>query len=187
MRFLPTKLAGVVRIEPFVHKDPRGFFFEAYHKQKFKEAGIPVEFVQSNHSQSVKRTLRGLHAQLKKPQGKLIRVLKGEIFDVAVDIRENSPTFGRWEGFTLSQHNFTQLYVPPGFAHGFCVLSDVAEVEYMCTDFYDPMDEASILWNDPDIGIRWPIKNPILSDRDRDAKRLREFVSGMKSKAKIGL
>ena len=167
MRFVPTELPGVLVIEPDVHQDARGFFVETYHAEKYREGGIEGPFVQDNHSRSVKGTLRGLHLQLRRPQGKLIRVIEGEIYDVAVDVRRGSPTFGCWIGVTLSAANFKQCYVPPGFAHGFCVVSDDAQVEYKCTDLYDPASEIGIAWNDPALGIIWPIAEPLLSDRDR--------------------
>lgn len=167
MRFTPLALPEVVLVEPDVHRDARGFFLETYHLEKYREGGILGPFVQDNHSRSVRGTLRGLHAQRRRPQGKLVRAVEGEMFDVAVDIRRGSPTFGRWVGVRLSGENFRQLYVPPGFAHGFCVLSDVVNVEYKCTDFYDPADEIGLAWNDPDVGIEWPIADPIVSDKDR--------------------
>jgi dTDP-4-dehydrorhamnose 3,5-epimerase len=176
MRFVPTELSGVLVIEPDVYRDERGFFLETYHAQKYAAAGIPATFVQDNHSGSARNTVRGLHAQRRRPQGKLIRVLQGEIFDVTVDIRRGSPTFGRWLGVELSAQNFRQCYIPPGFAHAFCVLSDWAEFEYKCTDFYDPSDEIQLLWNDPDIGIRWPVRDPLLSDKDRTARPLAEIM-----------
>ena len=177
MKVLPTNLPGVLIIEPDVFQDTRGFFLETYHAQKYREAGIPETFVQDNHSRSTLGTLRGLHAQQHQhPQGKLVRVIHGEVFDVAVDIRRGSPTFKRWVSVTLSAENFRQMYVPPGFAHGFCVLSEIAEVEYKCTDFYDPEDEIGILWNDPEIGVEWPVKEPILSEKDQKAPRLAEVV-----------
>jgi dTDP-4-dehydrorhamnose 3,5-epimerase len=169
VRFVPTALPGVLVIEPDVHRDPRGFFLETYHHSKYREGGIDVTFVQHNHSCSSRGTLRGLHAQRARPQAKLIRVLQGEIFDVAVDIRRGSPTFLRWVSVTLSAENFRQCFVPIGFAHGFCVLSESAAVEYNCTDYYTPQDELRILWNDPAIGVVWPIREPLLSDKDRDA------------------
>ena len=138
MKAIPTELPGVVVIEPAVHRDPRGFFLETYHQRKYAELGIPGPLVQDNHSNSVQGTLRGLHAQLQRPQGKLVRAVHGEMFDVAVDIRRGSPTFGRWVGAVLSGENFRQLWIPPGFAHGFCVLSERVDVEYKCSDFYDP-------------------------------------------------
>jgi dTDP-4-dehydrorhamnose 3,5-epimerase len=176
MRVLPTDLPDVLIIEPTVYRDNRGFFLETYHARRYREAGIAVSFVQDNHSRSIRGTLRGLHAQHQHLQGKLVRVLQGEVFDVAVDIRRGSPTFGRWVGVSLSAENFRQCYIPPGFAHGFCVVSDIAEVEYKCTDFYDPTDELGVLWNDPDIGIAWPVREPILSAKDRSASRLAELT-----------
>jgi dTDP-4-dehydrorhamnose 3,5-epimerase len=167
MNVIPTALPGVLVIEPRVIRDARGFFVETYHARRYREAGIDVTFVQDNHSRSVRGTLRGLHWQAERPQGKLVRVLVGEVYDVAVDIRLDSPTFGKWVGFTLSAENFRQAWIPPGFAHGFCVTSEVAEVEYKCTDFYDPPSERGLIWNDPDVGIEWPIQEPILSARDQ--------------------
>ena len=176
MKFLKTELEGVILIEPDVYRDGRGFFFECYHAQKYLEGGIPAVFVQDNHSASVRRTLRGLHAQRLRPQGKLVRVLEGEIFDVAADVRRGSPTFGRWISIMLSAENFRQCYVPPGFLHGFCVQSKRAQVEYKVTDFYDPADELGVIWNDPELGIQWPVKDPILSEKDRRHSRLAEIV-----------
>jgi dTDP-4-dehydrorhamnose 3,5-epimerase len=175
MNFIKTKLSGVIIIEPDVHRDPRGFFLETYHQKKYVEAGIPGPFVQDNHSKSTKGILRGLHAQRSRPQGKLVRVLQGKVFDVAVDIRRSSPTFALWVGVALSSDDFKQIFVPPGYAHGFVVLSDTAEVEYKCTDLYDPADEIRLLWNDPQIKIDWPIKDPILSDKDRNAQTLQSL------------
>jgi dTDP-4-dehydrorhamnose 3,5-epimerase len=166
VRFVPTAIPGVLIIEPDVHRDPRGFFLETYHAEKYRAAGIEGPFVQDNHSRSVAGTLRGLHLQLRHAQGKLVRVIEGEIFDVAVDVRRGSPAFGRWVGVTLTAENFRQCYVPPGFAHGFAVLSPTAQVEYKCTDVYDPKSELGIAWNDPSIGIEWPVAEPVLSDRD---------------------
>jgi dTDP-4-dehydrorhamnose 3,5-epimerase len=167
MKVIPTRLPEVLLIEPTVHRDVRGFFVETYHARRYAEAGLGVTFVQDNHSRSTRGTLRGLHWQVEHPQGKLVRALTGEIFDVAVDIRPVSPTFGQWVGVTISADRFTQVYVPPGFAHGFCVTSDVAEVEYKCTAFYEPAAERGLIWNDPEVGIRWPIADPILSARDQ--------------------
>jgi len=166
VRFTPTALPGVVLIEPDVHRDERGFFLESYQERRYRENGIPGPFVQDNHSHSLRGTLRGLHAQLRRPQGKLVRSLGGEMFDVAVDIRRGSPHFGRWVGVTLSGENFRQLYIPPGFAHGFCVMSDRVDVEYKCTDYYDPGGEVSVAWNDPSIGVEWPVTDPVLSPKD---------------------
>ena len=175
MRFVPTDLSEVLLVEPDVYRDERGFFLETYHARKYQTAGIPGVFVQDNHSRSVRGTVRGLHAQRQRPQGKLIRVLQGEIFDVAVDIRRGSPTFRRWVGVTLSAENFRQVYVPPGFAHGFCVISDTADVAYKCTELYDSADEFGVRWNDPDIGIAWPVREPLLSEKDRTAPALAEL------------
>jgi len=167
VRLVPTDLPDVLIVEPDVHRDARGYFLETYHAEKYRAAGIPGPFVQDNHSRSVARTLRGLHLQVRRPQGKLVRVVEGEIFDVAVDVRRGSPAFGRWVGHTLSSANFRQCWVPPGFAHGFCVLSPFAHVEYKCTDVYDPAAEIGIAWDDPALGIVWPIDRPIVSRRDR--------------------
>jgi dTDP-4-dehydrorhamnose 3,5-epimerase len=176
MKFLPTALPEVVLVEPDVYGDDRGFFLETYQKQKYGAAGLPGEFVQDNHSFSIRGTLRGLHAQLRDPQGKLIRVVLGEIFDVAVDIRPESPTFGRWVGEVLSGENHHQLWVPPGFAHGFCVMSESAHVLYKCTTLYNKDDEIAVLWNDPEIGISWPTETPLLSPRDLGAPKLAEIL-----------
>jgi dTDP-4-dehydrorhamnose 3,5-epimerase len=172
MRFLPTEIPGVVIIEPDVHRDGRGFFLETYHERQYARHGIAGPFVQDNHSHSVRGTLRGLHAQQRRPQGKLVRAVDGEMFDVAVDIRRGSPTFRRWVGVVLSGENFRQLYIPPGLAHGFCVLSEWVDVEYKCTDFYEPGDELTVAWNDPAIGVSWPFTEPILSAKDADAPPL---------------
>jgi len=182
MKFTPLKLPGVVLVEPTVFPDERGFFLETFHERKYREGGVPAmgaSFVQDNQSRSVQGTLRGLHSQRLRPQGKLVRAIEGEIFDVAVDVRRGSPTFAKWVGVTLSAENFHQLYVPPGFMHGFCVLSSVAQVEYKCTDFYTPNDEQSIIWNDPDIGIEWPVANPVISPKDRAAPRLAEILPAL--------
>jgi dTDP-4-dehydrorhamnose 3,5-epimerase len=175
MKFLPTQLPGVLIVEPNVYRDQRGWFLETYHVQKYREGGIPLPFVQDNCSSSVRGTLRGLHLQMIRPQGKLIRVIRGEIFDVAVDTRRGSPTFASWVGVALSGQDFKQLYIPPGFAHGFCVLSDVAEVEYKCTDVYMPGGEVTIRWDDPGIGIQWPSTCPILSSKDAAGKSLADL------------
>jgi dTDP-4-dehydrorhamnose 3,5-epimerase len=181
MRFTPTELPEVLIIEPDVYRDARGFFLETFQERKYREGGIAAAFVQDNHSRSMRGTLRGLHAQRTRPQGKLIRVIEGEIFDVAVDIRKGSPTFRRWVGVTLSADDFRQCWVPQGFAHGFCVTSDVAEVEYKCTDLYDPADEIGFLWNDPDVGVRWPVADPILSEKDARAPTLRDLLDRLPS------
>jgi dTDP-4-dehydrorhamnose 3,5-epimerase len=175
IEILPTLLKEVLIIQPKVFSDHRGFFFESYNEKNFRDAGVNVAFVQDNHSRSLKNTLRGLHYQINPGQGKLVRTVAGEIFDVAVDIRWNSPTFGKWVGVNLSAENKKQLYVPVGFAHGFCVISDYAEVIYKCTDYYSPKDERGILWNDPQIGIHWPATAPLLSDRDQKHPHLLEI------------
>ena len=173
MRVTETDLPGVLIIAPTVHGDPRGFFVETWHRDRYAEHGIDLAFVQDNHSKSGKGILRGLHAQVgAHAQGKLIRVISGAIYDVAVDIRTGSPTFGRHAGIELTSDNHHQLWVPPGFAHGFCVLSDAAEVAYKCTAPYDPASELSIKWDDPSIGIPWPITDPILSEKDQGAMLL---------------
>lgn len=167
MKFVKTALPGVLRVEPEVFRDERGYFFEIYHHEKFSDAGVPHHFVQDNQSRSIKGTLRGLHAQRRSPQGKLVRALSGSIFDVAVDIRANSPDLGRWVGVELSDENLRSLWVPPGFAHGFLVMSEEAVVEYKCTDLYDRSDEIGVTWNDPRIGIDWPLSDsPLLSPKD---------------------
>lgn len=173
MNVVKTKLHNCVIIEPKVFGDERGFFLETFQTERYAAlAGINLLFVQDNHSRSSKAVLRGLHYQKTKPQGKLVRVVRGEVYDVAVDIRQDSPTFGQWEGVILSEENKRQFWVPPGFAHGFLVLSETADFEYKCTDFYDPSDEGSVLWNDPDLDIPWPIATPNLSDKDASADRL---------------
>lgn len=176
-KFIKTSIQGVVIVEPTVFGDERGYFMETYHQGEFKQAGLDLSFVQDNQSKSTKGVMRGLHFQYNNPQGKLVRVIKGEVFDVAVDLRGNSPTYGKWEAIVLSESNKKQFYVPEGFAHGFMVLSDEAEFTYKCTDFYDPEDEGGILWNDPDIGIKWPIDNVeevVLSEKDKNWKTLSE-------------
>lgn len=170
MHFTPSPtLPEIIIIEPEPFQDDRGYFLEMYHKAKFVEAGIKGDFVQDNRSRSRQGTIRGLHYQVRKPQGKLVWVLSGKIFDVAVDIRRNSPTSGKWQGIMLSSENKKGIYIPPNFAHGFCVVSEEAEVFYKCTEFYSPQDECTIRWNDPDLSIEWPIKSPILSEKDATA------------------
>lgn len=173
MNVVKTKLHDCVIIEPKVFGDERGFFLETFQAERYAElAGITLPFVQDNHSRSSNAVLRGLHYQKKKPQGKLVRVVRGEVYDIAVDIRHGSSTFGQWEGIILSEENKRQFWVPPGFAHGFLVLSDTADFEYKCTDYYDASDEGSILWDDPDLDISWPIDQPKLSDKDASAPKL---------------
>ena len=175
MKVTPMDHPEVLLIEPAVYGDPRGFFMESWHAKKYAEHGLTEAFVQDNHSRSIRGVLRGLHYQLKHPQGKLVRVVLGEVFDVAVDIRRGSPRFGEWVGVHLSAANHRQLYIPPGFAHGFCTLSEQADFLYKCTDFYAAGDEYGVIWNDPDIGIEWPDMEYLLSDKDRVFSRLREM------------
>ncbi len=172
MKVLETELPGVLIIEPMVFGDARGFFLETYRQDSYREAGIPEHFVQDNHSRSRRGVLRGLHYQLSQPQGKLVSVTRGRVFDVVVDIRRGSAAFGRWAAAILDDDNHRQLYVPPGFAHGFCVLSDEADFVYKCTDYYHPESERGIAWNDPDIGIPWPITDVSLSRKDTGNPRL---------------
>ena len=173
MNIIKTKLQDHVIIEPKIFDDKRGFFLETFQTSRYADlAGIILPFVQDNHSRSSKGVLRGLHFQKTKPQGKLVRVVRGEVYDVAVDIRRDSNTFGQWEAVVLSEDNKRQVWIPPGFAHGFVTLSDIADFEYKCTDYYDPVDEASVLWSDPNLDISWPVENPILCDKDASGKRL---------------
>jgi dTDP-4-dehydrorhamnose 3,5-epimerase len=168
MKITKTKINGLILIEPNIFPDNRGFFFESYSRKKYAEAGIDCEFIQDNHSASTKDTLRGLHYQLPPhTQAKLVRVSQGSIFDVAVDLRKDSPTYKQWEGFYLSAENQKQLYIPKGFAHGFCVLSDYAEFLYKCDAYYSAENDRGLLWNDPEIGIEWPITDPLLSEKDK--------------------
>jgi len=177
LRVVPAEIPGVLLVEPDVHRDDRGYFLETFHADKYRAAGIAGPFVQDNHSRSVVDTVRGLHMQIDPAQAKLIRVVEGEIFDVAVDLRRGSPTFGRWVGHTLSAGNFRQCYIPHGFAHAFCVRSAFALVEYKCSAFYNPAGEIGVAWNDPAIGIRWPIERPLLSPRDERNPRLAEVMA----------
>ena len=172
MKFIETKLPGVVVVEPDVFRDARGFFLETFQARRYRDAGIDRAFVQDNHSRSSRGTLRGLHAQRRTPQAKLVRAVRGEIFDVAVDLRPHSPRFGEWVGARLSEDNFRQLFVPEGFAHGFCVLSEVAEVEYKCSAFYDRADEIGFRWDTA--GIEWPVDEPLLSPKDAALPSLAE-------------
>jgi dTDP-4-dehydrorhamnose 3,5-epimerase len=177
VKIINTKIADVKIIEPQVFGDNRGLFLESFHAGRYAEkAGIDLPFVQDNHSRSTKGVLRGLHFQKTKPQGKLVRVVLGEVFDVAVDIRSGSPTYGQWEGIILTEENKRQFWVPPGFAHGFVVLSDFADFEYKCTDYYDPTDEGSIRWNDPDLAIDWPINEALLSEKDANAPWFKDLL-----------
>lgn len=177
MEFIPTDIPDVIIIKPRVFGDERGFFIETWEERKFAEAGLPWQFVQDNHSRSAKHTLRGLHYQIMQPQGKLVRVVAGEVFDVVVDLRRSSRTFGKWIGTTLSAENKQQLWVPPGLAHGFLALSETADFVYKCTDYYAPQHERTLMWNDPRLGIEWPLppgQAPVLSDKDKAGKRLHE-------------
>ena len=166
MNIVSTELPEVLLVEPAVYRDSRGYFMETYHAKKFREQGLPEHFVQDNHSRSVQGVLRGLHYQLKHPQGKLVRVVNGEVFDVAVDIRKGSPNFGRWVGVVISAENHRQMYIPPGFAHGYCTISETADFLYKCTEQYAPGDEYGIMWSDPEIGIKWPSMEYLLSEKD---------------------
>lgn len=178
MKVIDTKIADVKIIQPKVFGDERGFFLETFEKRRYQEMlNIDYDFVQDNHSRSTYGVLRGLHFQTKHAQGKLVRVVRGEVFDVAVDIRKDSPTYGQWEGVILSEENKTQFWIPPGLAHGFVVLSDIADFEYKCTDYYTPGFEGCLAWDDPDIGIKWPIDFlPVLSDKDKLGKSLVDIV-----------
>jgi dTDP-4-dehydrorhamnose 3,5-epimerase len=175
MKITETKLPGVLLIEPKVFGDERGFFLENFNAKRYADIGIVGNFVQDNHSRSSKGVLRGLHFQKQFPQGKLVFLTRGTVFDVAVDIRKDSPTFGQWVGVTLTAKNHQQFYIPPGFAHGFCVLSEIADFHYKCTDYYHPEDEGSLRWNDPDVGIAWELADPILSPKDANASFLKDL------------
>jgi dTDP-4-dehydrorhamnose 3,5-epimerase len=176
-KVVETKLDGVVLLEPEVHGDPRGFMVETYRRDAWAELGIDVEFVQHNHSRSAKGTLRGIHFQTEPGQAKLVRCPRGRIFDVAVDLRRDSPTFGQWEGHELDDESHRQLYVPVGFGHGFAVLSEEADVTYLLSSVYDPATEAGIAWDDPDVGVDWPVEKPLLSERDKAAPRLADVAA----------
>jgi dTDP-4-dehydrorhamnose 3,5-epimerase len=176
MRRLPTRLDGLVLLEPDAFGDERGFFVETYRAREWSEHGVPAEFVQDNHSRSRRGTLRGIHFQLSPGQGKLVRCARGAVVDVVVDLRRDSPTFGEWESVQLDDERHRQLWIPVGFGHGFCVLSDVADFAYKCTSYYDPATEAGIRFDDPDIGIEWPAMEWIHSERDRTAPRLSEIA-----------
>ncbi len=177
MKIIDTRINDVKIIQPTVYGDARGFFLETFEKRRYQQLlGIDAEFVQDNYSRSGRHVLRGLHFQRTQPQGKLVRVARGEVFDVAVDIRPDSPTFGQWTGAILSEENQTQLWIPPGLAHGFVVLSESADFEYKCTNYYNPQDEACLLWNDPTINIEWPVAAPQLSDKDKKGLPLTELM-----------
>lgn len=179
MKVIATKLPNVMIIEPKVFGDHRGFFLESYSEERYRElVGIELRFVQDNHSRSTKGVLRGLHFQVKKPQGKLVRVVRGEVLDVALDINPESATYGQYEAVLLSEDNHREFWVPPGYAHGFVVLSDIADFEYKCTDYYDPGDEGGVIWNDPQVGIDWQVDNPQLSDKDLALPTLAELNGG---------
>jgi dTDP-4-dehydrorhamnose 3,5-epimerase len=174
MKFTPLEIPDVILVEPDVFGDARGFFQETYHQGKYAAGGIPGPFVQDNFSLSRRGVLRGLHFQLRNPQGKLVFVARGEVFDVAVDLRRSSPTFGRWVGRYLNDRNHHQMWIPPGFGHGFCVLSDEVEFLYKCTQLYDPVDDRGIIWNDPEVGVVWPLAEPSLSGKDGKLPGLRD-------------
>lgn len=175
MKVRSCEIPGLLIIEPKVFGDARGFFLETWHRQRYREAGLDVDFVQDNLSSSRRGTIRGLHFQNPRAQGKLVWVIQGEVFDVAVDLRRSSPTFGRWHGLNLSSENRLQFYIPPGFAHGFAVLSETAIFAYKCTEFYSPADELTLQWNDPDVGVQWPFDDPVLSEKDRRGLRLKDL------------
>ena len=176
MKVINTRIDGVKIIEPKVFGDSRGFFLETFEKQRYQSLlDINFDFVQDNYSRSTKNVLRGLHFQKINPQGKLVRVVRGEVFDVAVDIRKDSPTYGQWEGVILSEENKKQFWIPPGLAHGFAVLTDIADFEYKCTDYYFPQYEECLLWNDPSVAIAWPVTQPLLSEKDKLGKFLKDL------------
>jgi dTDP-4-dehydrorhamnose 3,5-epimerase len=179
VRVAATDIPGVLIVEPDVHADSRGFFLETYHADRYRQHGIAGPFVQDNHSRSAAGTLRGLHLQIQHPQAKLIRVIEGEIFDVAVDVRRGSPSFGRWVGVVLTASTCKQMYIPAGFAHGFAVVGAAAQVEYKTTDFYNPAGEIGIAWNDPALAIGWPLSTPVLSARDAGHPRLADVMDAL--------
>ena len=185
MKIKQTSIKDLFIIEPTVFRDTRGYFLETFHNTQYEQSGIVCNFVQDNFSFSVKHVLRGLHFQMKKPQAKLVQVVSGHVYDVAVDIRPGSSTFGKWEGVHLTDRNNLQLFIPEGFAHGFCVLSNTAHFLYKCSDFYDPSDEYGILWSDPDISINWPVKNPILSEKDSKLPRLSEIFQNKQGQEEL--
>ncbi len=175
MKITRCDIAGLLTIEPKVFGDARGFFLETWNEQQYREAGLDLRFVQDNISSSRRGTLRGLHFQNPRSQGKLVWVIEGEVFDVAVDLRRSSPTFGRWHGLNLSGQNRLQFYIPTGFAHGFAVLSETALFAYKCTEFYSPQDELTLCWDDPDVGVKWPLNDPVLSEKDKQGVRLKDL------------
>jgi len=179
MQFERTSIPEVILCKPDVFRDERGFFMETYHADKYREGGVDCIFVQDNRSLSARNVLRGLHFQMRRPQTKLIACLHGEIFDVAVDIRRSSATFGHWVGGLLSEENAHQMFIPGGFAHGFCVLSESAEIMYKCSDFYDPLDDCGLIWNDPEVGVDWPCSSPVLSDKDKKQPFLSEILAAL--------
>lgn len=179
-RKLPTRLEGLVLIEPEIHADDRGFLLESFSEEGLRDLGIDLDFVQDNHSRSQRGTLRGIHFQTFPGQAKLVRCLRGKIWDVAVDLRRDSETFGQWEGYELDDEAHRQLFVPVGFGHGFCVLSDTADVAYKLSSYYAAESEAGLAWDDPDVGIEWPVEEPLLSDRDRQAPRLAEISESLR-------
>jgi dTDP-4-dehydrorhamnose 3,5-epimerase len=183
-RFLRQSVPDVILVEPDVHRDERGFFLETWQRDRYRESGIALEFVQDNHSRSAHGVLRGLHLQVEHPQGKLVRCVEGEVYDVAVDVRPGSPTFGQWSASTLSATNFQQLWVPPGFAHGFCVVSEHAQFEYKCTDFWARGDEITLAWDEPTLAIPWPVTDPSLSDKDRRGLSLAEVRERLEAAAR---
>lgn len=186
MKILKTDIPGVLQISPSVFCDDRGFFLETYEKKKYRSAGIKYQFVQDNYSRSKKNVVRGLHYQHTHMQGKLVRVVYGEAFDVAVDVRIGSPTFGKYTCVTLSAKSKNQLWIPPGFAHGYCAITEYADFEYKCTDFYYPQEEISIIWNDPDINIPWPTSLPILSEKDEIGSNLKKIPTHLLPKYEVG-
>ncbi len=185
MNIITTSIEGILIIEPQTFEDQRGFFMETYNQSRYVKAGVNKVFVQDNLSYSLKGTVRGLHFQIENPQAKLVYVITGEIFDVAVDIRPGSATFGQWTGIHLSDKNRRQLYIPEGFAHGFCVLSDTTHFFYKCSDFYAPKDEGGIICSDPDIGIRWPVENPTISEKDQQYPKLSDLTHGQLPISKV--
>jgi dTDP-4-dehydrorhamnose 3,5-epimerase len=180
LKRIETRIEGLILLEPEVHGDERGFLVETFRADDWAESGIDVEFVQENHSRSVRNTLRGIHFQTSPGQAKLVRCVRGTIWDVAVDLRRDSPTFGEWEGQEISDENHRAVWIPVGFGHGFCVLSDLADVTYQLSSYFDPATEAGIAWNDPEVGIEWPVTEPLLSERDQQAPSLSEAAGSLR-------